>query len=94
MTFNSAKIELKSTVEERGAWVPLAALKEGRRGLWTILSTTTDGDIQVVAPEAVELLYATANKAFVRGTFEDGARIISRGTGRIVPGQRIALAKE
>lgn len=87
-------IELKSTVDERGAWVPLAALKEGRRGLWTILSTTTVGDAQVVAPEAVELLYATADRAFVRGTFEDGARIISRGTSRIVPGQRIALAKE
>lgn len=87
-------IELNATVNERGAWVPLAALKEGRRGLWTILSTTTEDDAQVVAPEAVELLYATADRAFVRGTFKDGTRIISRGTSRIVPGQRIALAKE
>ncbi len=87
-------IDLKSTIAERGAWVPLAALKEGRRGLWTILTINAEGDARVVAPEAVELLYANAEQAYVRGTFKNGAKVISRGTGRIVPGQRIAFAKE
>ena len=87
-------LDLKSMISERGAWIPLAALKEGRRGLWTILTVSAEGDAQVVAPEAVELLYANADQAYVRGTFKNGARVISRGTGRIVPGQRIAFAKE
>ena len=87
-------IELESTVAERGAWLPLTALKEGRRGLWSILVVSSDSGTQVVRPEAVELLYANAKQAFVRGTFKDDAKVIRSGIGRIVAGQRVALAKE
>lgn len=87
-------IELAETVNERGAWVPLAALKEGRRGLWTILSVSEGEKGQVVRREAVELLYARDGQAFVRGTFKDGARVISQGTGRVIAGQRVALVGE
>lgn len=87
-------LELKTTISERGAWLPLAALKEGHRGLWSILVVDTEQDTPVVRPEAVELLYANADQAFVRGTFKDGAHVIRNGTGRIVAGQRVALAKE
>jgi RND family efflux transporter MFP subunit len=87
-------IELETTVAERGAWLPLAALMEGRRGLWSILVVSNDSRTQVVRPEAVELLYANAEQAFVRGTFKSGAKVIRSGTGRIVAGQRVALAKE
>ncbi len=87
-------IELAETVNERGAWVPLAALKEGRRGLWTILSISEGEEGRIVRPEAVELLYARDDKAFVRGTFKDGARVISQGTGRVIAGQRVALVRE
>lgn len=87
-------LDLLTKVNERGAWVPLAALKEGRRGLWTILTIETTDGSQVVRPEAVELLYATAEQAYVRGTFKNGARVVSCGTGRVVAGQRVALATE
>jgi membrane fusion protein, multidrug efflux system len=88
-------LELNSPVHERGAWVPLAALKEGRRGLWTVLVVSSDeGQPPIVQPEAVELLYANAERAFVRGTFTSGAKIISSGTSRIVAGQRVALVQE
>lgn len=87
-------IELETTIAEQGAWVPLAALKEGHRGLWTILVVGAGQGTHVVRPEAVELLYANAEQAFVRGTFQNGAQIIRNGTGRIVAGQRVARAKE
>ena len=87
-------INLETTVSERGAWVPLSALKEGRRGLWTILVVDQSSDSRIVRPEAVELLYARADQGYIRGTFEDGAQVISRGTGRVVAGQRVALMKD
>jgi len=87
-------IDLKSAVSEPGAWVPLTALKEGRRGLWTILVVYGEGSTQVVRSEALELLYAKVGQAFVRGTFKSGAKVVSSGTGRIVAGQRVALVKE
>ena len=78
----------------RVPWLPLAALKEGQRGLWSILVVDAAQGTSVVRPEAVELLYATAEQAFVRGTFKDGADVIRNGTDRVVAGQRVALAKE
>lgn len=87
-------LEHTSTIAERGAWIPLTALKEGRRGLWMVLvADKSDGSL-IVRPEAVELLYAKAGQAFVRGTFKDGAKVISQGTGRVVVGQRIVLVKD
>jgi RND family efflux transporter MFP subunit len=87
-------LDIATTVPERGAWVPLTALKEGRRGLWTILTVDDGGAVPVVKPEAVELLHADAGRAYVRGTFRDGARVLVNGTDRVVAGQRVALARE
>lgn len=81
------------TVREHGTWVPVAALREGRRGLWTVMVVDeTDTAAAVVQPEAVELLYAQADRAYVRGTLRPGARIVANGTNRVVSGQRVALA--
>lgn len=89
-----ASLSIDATVPERGAWLPLTALKEGRRGLWSVLVADRTASGATVRAEAVEVLHAEDARAFVRGTFRDGDAIISHGTDRVVAGQRIALAGE
>ena len=78
-------------VGDSGFWVPTTALTEGLRGTWTLYSVEPDGDVAVVRREAVEVLHAETDRAFVRGTVEASERIVSNGLHRIVPGQRVTL---
>ena len=76
-------------VADSGFWVPTTALTEGLRGMWTVYSVETDGEESVVQREAVEVLHAETDRAFVRGTLEPTERIIATGLHRVVPGQRV-----
>jgi len=79
------ELQLKERIEAEGFWVPLAALSQGPRGSWVVY-VSEDG---VVVPEAAEVLHATSDRAFVRGTLEAGQALVVDGTHRVVPGQRI-----
>lgn len=84
-------LRLTAEVRARGAWVPLGALDNGPRGLWRLYTVIDrDGD-DVVETETVEIVHATAERAFVRGTFQDGAIFITDGTHRVVPGQSVQV---
>jgi RND family efflux transporter MFP subunit len=83
---------LERDIEERGAWVPLVALQESDRGLWSLLTVAVQDGEPVVRREAAEVLHVDGAHAYVRGTFEPGASVIANGTNRVVPGQRVALA--
>lgn len=82
-------VTLSGLVATRGGWVPLSALEAGPRGLWRLLTVVARDGETVVGAEAVEILHATAERAFVRGTVADGARIIADGVHRVVPGQPV-----
>lgn len=81
----TGEVALHYTVDASGAWVPLTALRKGPRGTWTLL-TVSDG---IVTVEAAEILHLDAARAFVRGTFRDGAEFLPNGTHRVVPGQSV-----
>ena len=83
----------RRSIDDSGFWVPTTALTEGLRGTWTLYSVEADGDAFVVQREAVEVLHAETDRAFVRGTLEPSERIISTGLHRVVPGQRVMTAK-
>ncbi|MEM7191283.1 MAG: efflux RND transporter periplasmic adaptor subunit [Pseudomonadota bacterium] len=83
---------LERTIDEPGAWVPLMALQESDRGLWSLLTVSDEDGKQVVKREAAEVLHVDGDEAYVRGTFQEGASVIANGTNRIVPGQLVALA--
>lgn len=85
---------IETNVELRGAWVPLTALKEGQRGMWTVLTIDRRGSQPVVRTEAVEVLHARGEDVYVRGTFQDGAEFLIDGTDRVVAGQSVALVQE
>lgn len=75
-------------VSGTGAWVPLVALEDGVRGLWTI-NTLSDDVPPRVQMEAIEVIHTESDRAYVRGTLVDGATFIDDGVHRVVAGQRV-----
>ena len=86
----TARLELSETIEARGTWVPVRALRENAGGVWTVLTVDED---KIVRPAAVEVLQADASRAFVRGSFTDGMQLIESGPQRVTPGQVVRIAE-
>lgn len=89
-------LTLLPEVARSGYLVPLSALQDGVRGLWTVLtlSPSEAPDIFTVGLEAVEILHVEGDQAFVQGTFSDTLTIIDDGTHRVVPGTQVRLADD
>ena len=83
----SATLLLETTVPTSGAWVGLDALQQGSGSIWTVLVVEDD----IARTAAVEVLYLDDDRAFVRGSFTDGAQMIRSGAHRVVPGQHVRI---
>ena len=79
-------LQLRERVVQSGGWLPLAALIEGQRGVWTVLRLSPDGDALRTVREAVEVLDLQGDRAYVRGTLADAALVVANGVHRITPG--------
>ena len=90
-----ADIELAQTIGEEGIWLPLSALTQGDRGLWSAFAVQpteeSDDDLFQVERRQVEVLHTEGDRAFVRGVLVAGDRVITDGVQRLVPGQRVQL---
>lgn len=86
-------IRLVETLESRGGWLPMTALTEGQRGLWSVLRVKDRDGQSVVLREAVEVLEIQGDRVFVRGTLADGATVVAAGTHRVGPGARVSPVK-
>lgn len=86
----SATVLIETPVTATGAWIDLDALQQGSGSIWTVL--VVDGEI--VRTAAVEVLYLQDNRAFVRGSFTEGAQMIQSGAHRVVPGQQVRILTE
>jgi RND family efflux transporter MFP subunit len=93
---------LTQTVPEKGFWLPIGALAEGTRGLWTayVLERTDHGPRQQthmpaeafrIEPRFVDIIHEESDRVFVSGAVEEGARIVADGLHRVVPGQLVRL---
>ncbi|MFD0860230.1 efflux RND transporter periplasmic adaptor subunit [Roseovarius aquimarinus] len=82
---STGELLIAERVADAGAWVPLSALRQGPKGTWSLL-TVRDGTVGI---EAAEILHLDADRAYVQGTFEDGAVYLPTGTHRVVPGQAV-----
>lgn len=76
-------------VSERGGWVPVSALVEASRGLWSLYVLEADGSAQTVRPRLVELVHTDGQRAFVRGPVAPGERYVTEGLHRLVPGMSV-----
>jgi membrane fusion protein, multidrug efflux system len=78
---------LTRPIADAGFWLPLAALSEAQRGLWSVFVVVSDGNDDRIERRLVEVLHSAENRVFVRGTLADGDAVVATGTQRIVPGQ-------
>lgn len=88
------RLALEEERRNRGAWVPALALTEGRRGLWSVYVAVEDEADTKVARKDVEIIHIGNQRMFVRGTLEDGDRVIAAAPFRFVPGQTITVTEE
>ncbi len=87
-------LELEETIHERGGWLPIEALLEGSRGVWTVLRLEPEEDTHRTVREAVEVLETKGDKVFVRGTLASGSMVVASGVHRITPGTRVSVQGE
>ena len=79
-------LKLPYDLDVAGYWVPLAALGEADRGLWSVYVAGPDDTAE---RRLVEVLHTEASEALVRGTLEAGDRLITSAANRVVPGQKV-----
>ncbi|MEM1073626.1 MAG: efflux RND transporter periplasmic adaptor subunit [Pseudomonadota bacterium] len=86
----TAALTLRSPIKARGTWVPVDALQSGEGSVWSLLLVVDDK----LARAAVEILHIEDRQAFVRGTLQDGAQIVTSGAHRVVAGQTVTVVDE
>jgi RND family efflux transporter MFP subunit len=96
-----AELAIRSPVSATGLWLPMSALSEGARGLWScyVAEPLTprdrpDSGTHRLARRQLELLHEESDRVFVRGTLRDGERVVVEGTHRLVSGQKVRVAGE
>jgi RND family efflux transporter MFP subunit len=93
-----ARVELTKSIDQAGYWLPLAALAEGHRGLWTsyvlepLAGAAPLGATHRLVAHSVEILYQESDRVFARGTLQAGDLIAAAGLHRVVPGQLVRLS--
>ena len=88
----AVSLVLEERVDEIGGWIPLSALQEGARGIWTVLRLVEQDGHTVAVREAVEVVDVRADRAFVRGTLPDGSLVVASGVHRVTPGTPLTVA--
>jgi RND family efflux transporter MFP subunit len=90
------RLRRQRAVPGRGYWLPLSALSEDIRGLWSVLTLheTPDGTAgYTLKRETVEVVEIDGDRVFATGSVDDGRRIVADGVNRVVPGQRVVPAE-
>ncbi len=90
-----ARLVLERETPGRGFWLPLTALTEGRRGLWNAYAVVPQEDgSHILELRPIDILYAEIDRAYVRGTFEEGELVMKTGIHRVIPGLRVRPVTE
>ena len=91
-----ANLRLEQMVQGDGFWLPLMALSESVRGLWSAYALVPEpgnGSGFRVEQHQVELIHTETDRAYVRGTIADGDLVVIQGVHRLTPGQVVALSR-
>lgn len=84
-----ARVEIRTDAPVSGIRLPLSALSRDVGGLWSVFVVEKVDAQELVSRRIVEVLHVDGNRAVVRGTLEDGERVIANGTHRVVAGQQV-----
>jgi RND family efflux transporter MFP subunit len=83
------RLGMEREIREPGLWLPVSALTEADRGLWSIYVARRTGGEWVAEPGIVEIIHQEGDRIYVRGAVRDGDRVIIDGLQRITPGQPV-----
>ncbi len=91
-----ARLDVLTQIDEPGFWLPVDALAEGSRGLWTAYVAVPADDADSSATHQlearpVELLYEATDRVYVRGVLQEGELYVAGGLTRVVPNQLVRL---
>jgi len=91
-----AQLAIDTSIQQAGFWLPTGALAESRRGLWSVYSLKSyrgSTEYGTLFRQELQILYTDSDRVFVRGTLQDGQRIVSGGLHRLVPGQLVRVSE-
>jgi len=74
-------------IDKQGAWIPISALSNGVRGLWTVFVIDKSTASQIIQPRSVYVEYMEQEYAFVSGALEQGDLLVVSGLHRLTPNQ-------
>jgi len=83
------RLAVETPIATGGFWVPVSALVEGRRGLWSVYVVEPAGQAYVLESRMVETIRIEAERVFVRGAVSQGELILATGLQRVTPGQSV-----
>ena len=83
------RLGMEQQITEPGLWLPVSALTEADRGLWSIYIARRSSGDWLTEPGLVEILHQDGERIFVRGAIRDGDKVIIDGLQRITPGQPV-----
>ncbi len=92
----TARLSLGVPLEQQGFWVPLNALREDRRGLWSLYALDSEAGNAgryILTPRLVEILYAGAEQVYVRGPMKNGTLILVGGNQTVSAGMVVTPIK-
>lgn len=94
-----AELQLTETIQSPGYWLPITALVETDRGLWSSYVLGQQQDLTAenqavfqVEENVVEILHTQSDRVLVRGTLQPNQQVIVDGIHRIVPGQQVRVS--
>lgn len=83
------RLSMEQSIDEPGLWLPVSALTEADRGLWSVYIARRFGGGWQAEPGIVEIVHQSGDRVYVRGAVRDGDRVIIDGLQRITPGQPV-----
>lgn len=94
-------VSLHETIPEPGYWLPISALTENARGLWSCFvaeeledPSPTSGPTHQLKRKDIEIISLEQDRVYVRGDLQPGDRFMVDGLHRIVPNQRVQLTED
>ena len=89
-----ARLALSKTASTDGYWLPIQAIQQSDRGLWSCYSVVTDdAGNSTVARQYLEILTTESDRVLVKGTIQPGDLIVAQGIHRLIPGQQVTSNK-
>jgi RND family efflux transporter MFP subunit len=83
----SLSVDVK--IQKQGAWIPISALSNGVRGLWTLFVIDESSGSQIIQARSVYVEYMEQDRAFVSGAIVQGELLVVSGLHRLTPNQLV-----